>query len=293
MKKIFATALSFLVFGCGTQQGTTFVQGPEAITSMTNVVTGIYPPDISVNSTSLPANIVILVDFLAPIDPTSVDAFTFRVENENDKPQEGEITISPDAKQLSFARRVNGQPAPWDPGTYTVYTRFLKDLDGNVVGDRAAQFSVRAIESQGTGDFKVANVTPTQDTFFQYLLGFRPDAPVTVEFTLPVSPNSPVCDTPVLRNAIQLINVDIGDPNNLASVPPMSAQICLVCSAPGYCNRIVAKPIASDPFRDNSLLLIVVRPSSNFVGITSNGTYQTLANTVVKSRFVSFNYFWP
>lgn len=289
MRIFSALALMFFLNSCGQQEGFKFEFAPTQNISMTTFTLAITPTDLS---TDVPLNYVIRVGFSDQIAPSSVDNFTFRIENENNQPMEGEITISPDYKELSFARRIAGQPATWEPDTtYTVYTRFLKDPEGNYIADKSAQFTTQSMESGQTGAFVVSRVTPTQETFYDYILNVRPDSPITVEFSLPVYPNTPICDTPVLRNAIQLINVDIGDSNNSLNIPPMDAQICLECPAPNYCNRIVARPRTR--FADNSLLLIMARPGDQFFGLTGDGRYERLADTFVKERFVSFNHLWP
>jgi hypothetical protein len=287
---IIILSLAFLVSSCGQQSGTSFELPPIRNTSITNVAIDIFPARGSEN---VPLNVVPRVRFLRPIDPTSVDSFTFEVVNANGKKQEGEITISEDHTELSFARRVLTQPAIWDAGeTYYMYAHFIKDTEGNYVGDRATWFETQNREGSNSGAFAVERVGPTQDTFIDFIRNSRPDAPITVDFTLPVLPNSEVCDTPVLRNAIQLINVDIGDENNSMNVPPMDAHICLTCPAPGSCTRIVATPVT--PFRDNSLLLVVARPVSQFFGFNrATGGLENLTTVVVRPRYILFNYWWP
>lgn len=287
---------------CGDQTGNQSEIQTLRNTSLNVLVRDWFPrsSDGKIMVKNVPLNIVPSFTFTNPFDPSSIDNFRIRAEDENYRPQEIEITVSPDHTQLSIAPRIGGQPTTWEPNTqYTIHVRYLKDPNGDDITTKTIQFETQSISADNTGLFRVDQVLPTETNFLD-ILNFRPSTPINIEFTLPIYPFHETCDSVAIQQSVQLINVDIGfdyllhlQPEDFlqqVSVPAMDADVCLRCAYPGHCSTVVVTPRV--PFHPNSGLFVVVNPTSQFYARSIDGQYETLARPFVHGRYVAFDYWW-
>ena len=266
-----------LLSGCAPQYTATsnkYVSGP--ISKSVSVVDH-FPFD---NDEEVPMDSKVSIQFSGQIDPSSVDYFTVRVEDESGNPLAGQIQLTGANDRIEFQRIINGTQLALDPGVrYRVYTEYLQDNEGYLIAPYSFEFRSEEFVSNATGgDFRVSKIKPES-----YLIA--PSNSIEVQFSKPIYPNlNNYCST-MWSDAFQISGLSFAGGN--ITIPALSGQVCLRCPPPGnVCNTLRFTPVGGWP-QWSPWLLIKVRPTPELrstSGQTLDGDYDT-------ERGVLFSFF--
>jgi len=188
-----------------------------------------YPADRAENvDPALP----ITVRFSSPINPNSVDLFTFRVEDEGGNPLEGYFHFSDDYTFASFIPTISGYRSALPTNSVLrVLLRYLETENLQRIPKYHFEFTTNNF-TEITGNFRVVDVEPDREWI-------RRNEPIVVEFSSPVFPGTGFCDPDYYSGAFQVFVVDPFTMESTTEIYGPSIHTCLQCNEiNGACDRI-------------------------------------------------------
>lgn len=218
---ILLSSLSFLAVACGQrEQSPYYGLDRSQQTSPTASAEEHFPADRAVDVST---EAEVSIDFSERIDFGSVNFFNFRVEDEMGRVVPGEIRISGDDRTLTFIPKSAGERSVFQANTtFTVLSRYLKNVSGNLVPPFGFQFRTEE-DPNATGAFRAIKALPEEE----YI---TPDTlTIAVEFneTIKLPPSGGKCNRDYYGNSIQIgILQPLNDQGESGFVPVEANSIC-------------------------------------------------------------------
>lgn len=222
MKPFLSGLIIFLtLIGCGSGGPDRRLPDNRDDTSSRTVSVESFEP--AVRETSVPTDAEVRLTFSDRIDWDTVDFFNFRVEDDFGQVVTGEIRLSADERTLTFTpQRGGGQRSVLrSDTTYTVISRYLRDLYGGLIAPFSGQF--RTVEgSQTTGDFKAVGTFPRN----RWIM---PHQSVSIEFNEEIRrPNTgATCDRSYFGTAMQVGVLQVINDDGETRFDPLDGNICI------------------------------------------------------------------
>ena len=282
---ILLASLALTQTACSKKEGSNVRQQYySGISSVVSVVSN-DPPDSSLN---VPVNSEIRLKFSGPVQVSSVDNISFRIEDESGSTVEGRLELNESDDEIIFKPMLNDMPSAFNSATtYTVRSEFIKDKNGTLIGPYGWTFRTKDFTADTTGKFRITEVYP-----HSWLM--LPSNPITVEFSEPVYPGTPECNNSRWGDAFQVIVTDPSDPNGEFHLDPAAGNVCLICTY-GVCDKLrftPGLPGGSPQFwPEEAILLIRIKDTPDLKGISGEKLSNPTEYSKPEVKFVLFSIF--
>lgn len=181
-----------------------------------------YPAD---NTKNIPLDTPIVVQFSGQIDPSSVDHFRVRLENESGRAISGEIVTNSAGTEIKFYPRYNGERQPLQRSTtYYFFVQFLKArTNGLLIAPYVFKFKTLD-DPISDGSFRIVRFYPTGDTI-------KPTQRFSVEFSQEVQRTNngtgARCSRTYWADAFQLVSIPILTSGSQGQAITVSGEVCI------------------------------------------------------------------